>query len=271
MYGPLQGKLRLYSARGVRSAGKALSSDWEVFTSILVKDLGTKLGKGVDLSNHEVKSAENGGNYEYQYHKITGKEKLRLDMQKGHLFFDHSNHLRHVDLRYASGEQLSAFFEAWLSKFPNPYRQRYRKSVPFSWVRENGTLLMKLRDAKSNIPSFGLQAPRRLNPPSTIISHLASSSHSTGVVTVTTQRLPKLPVLASISHKSCIPKVMQAFCLINKLQLFHCPYSWALLLSRSTGSRLETPVLAGSSRHQRTIRGRAIHSIFCDVRPHFGV
>jgi hypothetical protein len=61
MYGPLQGKLRLYEARGVRSAGKALSSDWEVFASILVKDLGTKLGKGVDLSGHEVKSAERAG------------------------------------------------------------------------------------------------------------------------------------------------------------------------------------------------------------------
>jgi hypothetical protein len=33
MYGPLQGKLRLYRARDVRSAGKALTSDWEVFAS----------------------------------------------------------------------------------------------------------------------------------------------------------------------------------------------------------------------------------------------
>src|SRR5437667_5039727 len=53
MYGPLQGKLRLYRARDVQSAGKALSSDWEVFASILVKDVGTKLTKGVDLSRYE--------------------------------------------------------------------------------------------------------------------------------------------------------------------------------------------------------------------------
>lgn len=76
MYGPLQGKLRLYRARDVHSAGKALSSDWEVFASILVKDIGTKLTKGVDLSKYEVKSAEAGGNYEYQYHKNSGKQKL---------------------------------------------------------------------------------------------------------------------------------------------------------------------------------------------------
>jgi len=76
MYGPLQGKLRLYRARDVRSVGKALSSDWEVFASILVKDIGTKLTKGVDLSKYQVKSAEDGGNYEYQYHKNSGRQKL---------------------------------------------------------------------------------------------------------------------------------------------------------------------------------------------------
>jgi hypothetical protein len=91
MYGPLQGKLRLYRARDVCSAGKALSSDWEVFASILVKDVGTKLTKGVDLSKYEVKSAENGGSYEYQYHKNTGKQKLVDDIRVGHLFFDHRN------------------------------------------------------------------------------------------------------------------------------------------------------------------------------------
>lgn len=89
MYGPLQGKLRLYRARDVRSVGKALSSDWEVFASILVKDIGTKLTKGVDLSKYEVKSAEDGGNYEYQYHKNSGRQKLVDDKRVGHLFFDH--------------------------------------------------------------------------------------------------------------------------------------------------------------------------------------
>jgi hypothetical protein len=66
MYGPLQGKLRLYRARDVHSVGKAQPSDWEVFASILVKDVGTKLTKGVDLSKYEVKSAENGDSYEYE-------------------------------------------------------------------------------------------------------------------------------------------------------------------------------------------------------------
>lgn len=48
MYGPLQGKLRLYAPRRVRSAATTMPSDWEVFASILVKDLGRKLAAGID-------------------------------------------------------------------------------------------------------------------------------------------------------------------------------------------------------------------------------
>ena len=116
MYGPLQGKLRLYAARKVRYAGVAMSSDWEVFASMLVRDLGHKLAAGIDLSNNEVKSALSGGSYEYQYHKRTGKEKLAKDMRVGHLFFDHSNNLRLVNLRWAHGSQLKEDFSRSGSK-----------------------------------------------------------------------------------------------------------------------------------------------------------
>ena len=138
MYGPLQGKLRLYGARGVRSTGSAMSSDWEVFASILVKDLGRKLAGGIDLSNHEVKSAVDGGSYEYQYHKKTGREKLARDMEVGHLFFDHAANLRKVNLHYVHGSQMSEFFRKWLQEYPDPYPQRYRKSIPFHWVKKKG-------------------------------------------------------------------------------------------------------------------------------------
>ena len=130
-----------------------MSSDWEVFASILVKDLGTKLGSGIDLANHEVKSATNGGSYEYQYHKKGGKKKLRDDMKVGHLFFDHSNNLRHVDMRYAHGSWLKKdFFDVWLKEFPDPYPQRYRKNIPFKWIKEHGILLMTLKDGEVIYP-----------------------------------------------------------------------------------------------------------------------
>jgi hypothetical protein len=152
MYGPLQGKLRLYAARQVRSAGTAMSSDWEVFASILLKDVGKKLSAGIDLTNYEVKSAMDRSSYEYQYHKNTGKDKLVSDMKVGHLFFAHSNNLRKVDLRYAHGSQMKAFFAKWLDEYPDPYPQRYRKNIPFGWVEKNTTLLMTLTDGEVTYP-----------------------------------------------------------------------------------------------------------------------
>jgi len=155
MYGPLQGKLRLYDARGVRTAGKVLSSDWEVFASILVRDLGRKLVKGIDLSNAEVKSAENKGAYEYQYHKHTGLQRLREHPNVGHLFFDHSDNLRLVELRYVHGGKMKErFFDKWLQEFPKPYPQRYRRSVPYGWVLENGTLLMRIENGEVTHPKI---------------------------------------------------------------------------------------------------------------------
>jgi hypothetical protein len=152
MYGPLQGKLRLYAARSVRSAGTTMSSDWEVFASILVRDVGQKLASGIDLSNYEVKSAASGGSYEYQYHKNTGKRKLLDDIKVGHLFFEHSDNLRNVSLRYAHGSQMKEFFKAWRLAYPDPYPQRYRKNIPFGWVKENAILLMTLKDGEVVFP-----------------------------------------------------------------------------------------------------------------------
>jgi hypothetical protein len=129
-----------------------MSSDWEVFASILVRDLGKKLAAGVDLTGYEVKSAFAGGSYEYQYHKKTGKEKLKHDMKVGHLFFDHRDFLRQVDLRYAHGSAMKAFFTKWLEEYPDPYPQRYRKNIPFHWVETNGLLLMTITDGEVTYP-----------------------------------------------------------------------------------------------------------------------
>lgn len=156
MYGPLQGKLRLYEARNIRSAGgTTMSSDWEVFASMLVNDPGRKLAAGIDLSNYEVKSAAASGSYEYQYHKNTGKQKLARDMKVGHLFFEHADNLRLVHLRFAHGSQMKTFFRKWLAEYPDPYPQRYRKSIPYSWVEKNGKLLMTLTDGEVTFPKSG--------------------------------------------------------------------------------------------------------------------
>lgn len=154
MYGPLQGKLRLYGARGIPSGSAAMSSDWEVFASMLVNDLGRKFGSGVDLVNHEVKSAKTGGSYEYQYHKHSGREKLAKDASVGHLFFEYSDTLDRVDLRYLHGSELSSFFKTWLDEYPDPYPQRYRKQITYSYVKKNGKLLMTIQDGEVTYPSL---------------------------------------------------------------------------------------------------------------------
>jgi hypothetical protein len=137
-----------------------MTSDWEVFASMLVKDVGKKLASGIDLAGHEVKSAEKGGSFEYQYHKKGGKAKLKDDMEAGHLFFTHSNNLQLVELRYAHGRDLkNDFFERWLSNFPEPYPQRYRKSIPFGWVVKNGKLLMKLENGEITFPATASVPP----------------------------------------------------------------------------------------------------------------
>jgi hypothetical protein len=167
MYGPLQGKLRLYAARSVRAPGAAMSSDWEVFASILVRDLGKKLAAGIDLTEYEVKSATHGGSYEYQYHKNAGKEKLQRDMEVGHLFFDHRDNLRQVDLRYAHGSSMKDFFDSWLKNYPDPYPQRYRKIIPFNWVKQNGVLLMTLTDGEVTFPEPTASPRSAYRPPKT--------------------------------------------------------------------------------------------------------
>lgn len=163
MYGPLQGKLRLYAARHVRSTGAVMSSDWEVFASMLVKDVGKKLAAGIDVSGYEVKSAVDGGAYEYQYHKNTGREKLAQDAGVGHLFFAHADNLQKVDLRYAHGSQMKEFFEKWLDNFPDPYQQRYRRSIPFQWVKRNGILLMTLTHGEVTYPESARSDPSSAN------------------------------------------------------------------------------------------------------------
>lgn len=154
MYGPLQGKLRMYEVRGIPPGSVAMSTDWEVFASLLVKDLGRKFGAGVDLANYEVKSAKHKAGYEYQYHKHSGREKLAKDALVGHLFFDYTETLSKVDLRYLHGSQLDIFFGQWLRDYPEPYPQRYRKQINYGFVRKHGSLLMTLENGEVTFPGL---------------------------------------------------------------------------------------------------------------------
>jgi hypothetical protein len=149
MHAPLQGKRRIYEARGIRLGTAVAASDWEVLASLLVGSKGNGGVSGVDLGEFEVKSAMNGGGYEYQYHKDTGVEKLNKDAVVGHLFFNHSNFLNNVELRYVHGSEAQAeHFSIWSTNYPNPYPQRYRNSISFGWVKKHAKLLLSINNGK---------------------------------------------------------------------------------------------------------------------------
>ena len=149
MYGPVRGKMRLYTARGV-APRVAMSEDWELFASILVRDRGVPAQSGLDLERYEVKSAAYGSSFEYQYHRNSWQEKLKADRAAGHLFISHRDGLKFVEVRYCAGSMLDEFFDAWEAERPysDGTRQRFRKQIPFGWVRRNGKLLLRIIDGE---------------------------------------------------------------------------------------------------------------------------
>ena len=150
MYGPLRGRVRLYEHSGLRPR-MAMSEDWEIFASILVRDTGARSASGLDLEGFEVKSALEGGSFEYQYHKHSWREKLDADRRAGHIFISHRDELRHVDVRYCDGEKLSDFFDKW--ELEEPYakdtQQRFRRSISYGWVTKNATVILRIEKGEA--------------------------------------------------------------------------------------------------------------------------
>jgi hypothetical protein len=49
---------------------------------------------------------------------------------------------------------MKEFFEKWLDEYPDPYLQRYRRSIPYGWVKNNGILLMTIEDGEVVYPKL---------------------------------------------------------------------------------------------------------------------
>ncbi len=150
MYGPLRGKLRLYKDRRLVPR-MAMSEDWEVFASILVRNTGAGATSGLDLEAYEVKSAQDKGSFEYQYHRHSWKKKLDADRRAGHLFISHRDELRNVEVRYCDGIDLSDLFDKWgsLKPYSKPDAQRFRRSIPYGRVVSETTLILRIQDGEA--------------------------------------------------------------------------------------------------------------------------
>ena len=145
MYGPYRGRLRLFRDRGLKPR-MVMSEDWEVFTSILLRQQGVASREGPDLGDTEVKSAVAGNSFEYQYHRNSWQKKLEADRRSGHAFVWYGDDLGTVEVWYCDGERMGDHFAAWEAEKPysEPGQQRFRKQVSAGWVREHATLLLRV-------------------------------------------------------------------------------------------------------------------------------
>lgn len=130
--------------------GNVPFQDWELFGAILVGDKKSE-GYGSDLTRHEIKSAVTGNSFEYQYHRNHGEDKLIEDIELDwHVFISYSRDYRNIVVRRVPGSALEPTFRSWLAGLrdaytgPNP-RQRYRRSISYGWVAENGEIILQIK------------------------------------------------------------------------------------------------------------------------------
>lgn len=150
-------RIALLEDYNLKIPGSVPSVVWELFGAILTGKKGAGL-IGADLVGWEVKSAVESGSYEYQYHLKTGEAKLLEDCHVNHLFISYSRDYKNVTVHVIPGHELAdKYFNSWLPEYRENYnesvpstqrRQRFRKSINFSYVRNNGTRVMEIKDNK---------------------------------------------------------------------------------------------------------------------------
>lgn len=150
-------KIELLKAHGLKVAGSVSSVMWELFGAMLTGRTATGT-TGADLNGWEVKSAKQGGSFEYQYHLNTGEQKLNEDCEVNHLFCTYSENYQDVTVRVLKGSELSEpFFNKWKPLYFANYdksapdgkrRQRFRKNIPYRYVENNGTLVLEIKEGK---------------------------------------------------------------------------------------------------------------------------
>lgn len=124
--------------------------DWELFGAILTGEKASD-GYGADLENYEVKSAGEGGSFEYQYHLNAGLHKLDEDINVDHIFITYTRDYQNVMVRLVKGKYLAETFESWREGLIKNYsgknrRQRYRKSISLGKVKRLGHVVMEIKE-----------------------------------------------------------------------------------------------------------------------------
>ena len=145
--------LRTYNFKSELPAWK-----WELFVAILVGDIATakrrRGTRGADLLRHEVKSAQNGRDFEYQYHKKSWREKLEKEPLINHVYISYWENFKDFDVRLIPGKLLQHHFDTWRPQIAEAYecekpKQRFRRRVGFKEIVEKGQLILKVRSGKA--------------------------------------------------------------------------------------------------------------------------
>ncbi len=146
-----QNKAEIYSSYGFTLQGSVGSKDWEVFAAILLNDMA-RSGDGADLENYEVKSAISGSSFEYQYHRNHGLAKLADDQSVDHVFIARSQDYTNIEAWLVERVSMLFTFDKWLPELRQNYassaRQRFRRSVTYSFVQSKGVLLLEIKNGE---------------------------------------------------------------------------------------------------------------------------
>lgn len=149
-------KIELLKAYNLKVTGSVPSVLWELFGALLTGRSSTG-ATGADLSGGEIKSANIGASYEYQYHLNTGADKLEEDLQVNHLFCAYSDIYTDVIVRVMTGHELGEYFKRWKPEYQKNYdtsvpsgqrRQRFRRSIPAGFVKANGVLVLNIQNGE---------------------------------------------------------------------------------------------------------------------------
>ncbi|MGZ0656006.1 hypothetical protein ACWPKS_10420 [Coraliomargarita sp. W4R72] len=149
--------IELLKKYNMKVAGSVPPVKWELFGALLTGSKGAG-GIGADLVGWEVKSAIEGGQYEYQYHLRTGLNKLVEDCRVSHLFCSYDRSYLNVTVRALHGSILaSQYFDAWKPRYLKNYDenaesksrlQRFRRAVNHSFVKKHGELILEIKDGE---------------------------------------------------------------------------------------------------------------------------
>ncbi|MEO1353120.1 MAG: hypothetical protein AAFW84_30885 [Cyanobacteria bacterium J06635_15] len=144
-----QDKAEVYERYDFTVQGSIGSKDWEVFAAILLNDRA-RSGDGADLMNYEVKSAVMGNSFEYQYHRNHGLEKLADDKSVDHIFIARNKTYTDIEVWLVERSKMQPVFDRWLPDLRKNYesetRQRFRRSVTYGFVRDEGSTLLRTSD-----------------------------------------------------------------------------------------------------------------------------